>query len=83
MSLKRKIALNLSIILSLLIGIVMIAIYVSFSDFRKEAFEEGFRQRLVFTVRFISKSDNFEKEAPLFFNEVTRPKISLHQIDLL
>lgn len=69
MSLKRKIALNLSIAFSLLFGIVMVIIYISFNDFRREEFKERFRQRLEFTSHFISKSKNFEKEAPIFFNE--------------
>ena len=69
MSLKRKIALNLSISFSLLFGIVMLIIYVSFNDFRSDEFKERFRQRLEFTSHFISKSNNFEKEAPIFFNE--------------
>lgn len=69
MSLKRKIALNLSIAFSLLFGIVMVIIYMSFNDFRRDEFKERFRQRLEFTSHFISKSKNFEEEAPLFFNE--------------
>jgi signal transduction histidine kinase len=69
MSLKRKIALNLSIAFSLLFGIVMAVIYMSFNDFRKEEFKERFRQRLEFTSHFISKSKDFEEEAPVFFNE--------------
>lgn len=69
MSLKRKIALTLSISFSLLFGIVLIIIYVSFNDFRKEEFRERFVRRLDFTSNFISKAKNFEKEAPLFFKE--------------
>lgn len=69
MSLKRKIALNLSIAFSLLFGIVMAVIYMSFNDFRKEEFKERFRQRLEFTSHFIAKSKDFEEEAPIFFNE--------------
>ncbi|RNA63482.1 HAMP domain-containing protein [Chryseobacterium nematophagum] len=69
MSLKRKIALNLSITFSLLFGIVMVIIYMSFNDFRKDEFKERFRQRLEFTSHFIEKSKNFEEEAPLFFSE--------------
>lgn len=69
MSLKRKIALTLSISFSLLFGIVLIIVYVSFNDFRKEEFRERFVRRLDFTTNFISKSKNFEQEAPIFFNE--------------
>ncbi len=69
MSLKRKIALTISISFSLLFGIVLIIIYVSFNDFRKEEFRERFVRRLDFTTNFISKSKNFEEEAPIFFNE--------------
>ncbi|SDQ81733.1 Signal transduction histidine kinase [Chryseobacterium soldanellicola] len=69
MSLKRKIALNLSIAFSLLFGIVMAVIYLSFNDFRRDEFKERFRQRLEFTSHFISKSKDFEEEAPVFFNE--------------
>ncbi|MCJ8155388.1 HAMP domain-containing histidine kinase [Chryseobacterium sp. SSA4.19] len=69
MSLKRKIALNLSIAFSLLFGIVMAVIYISFNDFRRDEFKERFRQRLEFTSHFIAKSKDFEEEAPVFFNE--------------
>lgn len=69
MSLKKKIALNLSIAFSLLFAIVMVVIYMSFNDFRREEFKERFRQRLEFTSHFIAKSKDFEEEAPVFFNE--------------
>ncbi|MCW3160227.1 sensor histidine kinase [Chryseobacterium oryctis] len=69
MSLKRKITLSLSITFSLLLGIVMIVIYMSFNDFRRDEFKERFRQRLEFTSHFIAKSKNFEEEASVFFNE--------------
>ncbi|MBB6372750.1 ATP-binding protein [Chryseobacterium shigense] len=69
MSLKRKIALTISIAFSLLFAMVMAVIYLSFNDFRRDEFKERFRQRLEFTSHFISKSRNFEEEAPIFFNE--------------
>ncbi len=69
MNIKNKIALTISIAFSLLFGMVMMMIYASFSDFRKEEFRERFSRRLVFTVHFISNSKNFEKEAPVFFDE--------------
>lgn len=69
MSLKRKIALTLSVSFSLLFGIVLIIIYMSFNDFRSEEFKSRFVQRLEFTSNFISKSKNFKKEAPAFFHE--------------
>lgn len=69
MSLKRKIALTISIAFSLLFGMVMAVIYLSFNDFRREEFKERFRQRLEFTTHFISRSKDFEEEAPIFFNE--------------
>ncbi|MBL1219386.1 HAMP domain-containing protein [Chryseobacterium sp. L7] len=69
MSLKRKIALTISIAFSLLFAMVMAVIYLSFNDFRRDEFKERFRQRLEFTSHFISKSKDFEEEAPVFFNE--------------
>lgn len=69
MSLKRRIALTLSIAFSLLFAMVMAVIYLSFNDFRRDEFKERFRQRLEFTTHFISKSKDFEEEAPVFFNE--------------
>ncbi|MBM7418668.1 MULTISPECIES: ATP-binding protein [Chryseobacterium] len=69
MSLKRKIALTLSVSFSLLFGVVLIIIYISFNDFRREEFKDRFVRRLGFTTNFISKSKNFENEAPIFFNE--------------
>lgn len=69
MSLKRRIAFSLSIAFSLIFGIMMFIVYVSFNDFRKDEFRERFQKRLVFTVNFIKKSGDFEKEAPIFFDE--------------
>lgn len=69
MSLKRRVALYISIAFSLLFGVIMAIIYVSFNDFRREEFKERFQKRLEFTSNFILKSSNFEKEAFLFFNE--------------
>ena len=69
MSLKRKIALNLSIAFSVLFGIVMVVIYFLFNDFRKNEFKERFEQRLQFTSRFVAQSQNVEKDFPAFFNE--------------
>ncbi|MBS1570940.1 MAG: HAMP domain-containing protein, partial [Bacteroidetes bacterium] len=69
MSLKRKIAIRISVAFSLLFAMVMAMIYISFSDFRREEFENRFRQRLVFTINFIEQSKDFDEEAPVFFNE--------------
>ena len=40
-----------------------------FNDFRKDEFRERFQKRMVFTVNFIEKSGDFEKEEPIFFDE--------------
>lgn len=69
MSLKRKIAFSLSLAFSLIFGIMMYVIYVSFNDFRRDEFKVRFQKRLVFTVNFIEKANDFEREAPLFFDE--------------
>lgn len=69
MTLKRKIAFNLSIAFSILFAVVMAVIYAMFSSFRKDEFQERFRERLDFTVNFIKNSKDFEKEAPLYFDE--------------
>ena len=69
MSLKRRIALSLSIAFSLIFGIMMFVVYISFNDFRRDEFKERFQKRLVFTVNFIEKSRDFEREAPIFFDE--------------
>ncbi len=69
MSLKRRIAISLSIAFSLIFGIMMFVIYVSFNDFRRDEFKLRFQKRLVFTVNFIEKANDFEREAPLFFDE--------------
>ncbi|MBS1549440.1 MAG: HAMP domain-containing histidine kinase [Bacteroidetes bacterium] len=68
-SLKRKIAIRISIVISLLFAIVMVLVYISFSDFRRDEFENRFKQRLLFTIRFIEQSKDFNEEAPVFFNE--------------
>ena len=47
----------------------MFVIYVSFNDFRRDEFKLRFQKRLVFTVNFIEKANDFEREAPLFFDE--------------
>lgn len=68
-SLKRKIAIRIAIFFSLLLAVVMFLVYMSFSDFRREEFENRFKQRLVFTIRFIEQSKDFDEEAPVFFSE--------------
>lgn len=68
-SLKRKISIRISIVFSLLFAAVMSLVYFSFNDFRREEFENRFKQRLVFTARFIAQSKDFDEEAPIFFNE--------------
>lgn len=69
MSLKRKIAFSLSIAFSIIFGVMMYVVYISFKDFRRDEFKLRFQKRLVFTVNFIEKANDFEKEAPLFFDE--------------
>lgn len=69
MSLKRRIALYLSIAFSLLFGTVMVIIYVSFNDFRQAEFKERFVKRLEFTSSFIMQSNDFEEEVLTFFKE--------------
>ncbi|WHF51355.1 ATP-binding protein [Chryseobacterium gotjawalense] len=68
-SLKRKIALNLSIAFSLLFGIVMTIIYISFNSFRREEFKDRFVKRLDFTTNFISQSEGFNEKGPIIFSE--------------
>ena len=68
-SLKRKIALNLSVAFSLLFGIVMTTIYVSFNSFRREEFKDRFVKRLDFTTNFISQSDGFKEKGASAFSE--------------
>lgn len=53
----------------MLFAIIMVVIYYSFSDFRREEFEKRFKQRLTFTIRFIEQSKDFDEEAPIFFSE--------------
>ncbi len=50
MSLKRKIAFSLSIALSLIFGIMMFVVYVSFNDFRRDEFKERFQKNLVYST---------------------------------
>lgn len=78
MSLKRKIALNLSVAFSLLFGIVMTIIYISFNSFRKEEFKERFAKRLDFTISFISQSEEFNQESPINLSE-TADNIMLNE----
>ncbi|WP_230380048.1 ATP-binding protein [Kaistella gelatinilytica] len=78
MSLKRKIALNLSIAFSLLFGIIMAIIYVSFNSFRRDEFRERFEKRLEFSVNFISQSTDFKESNPNVFSE-TADNIMLNE----
>lgn len=48
---------------------MMLVVYVSFNDFRRDEFKERFQKRLVLTINFIEKSKDFEKDAPIFFDE--------------
>ena len=77
-SLKGKIALNLSIAFSLLFGIVMAIIYVSFNSFRRDEFRDRFEKRLEFTVNFISQAKDFNESKPNLFSE-TADNIMLNE----
>ena len=47
----------------------MFVIYVSFNDFSRDEFKLRLQKLLFFTVNFIEKANDFEREAPLFFDE--------------
>ena len=55
MNLKTRIALNLSIAFSIIMGIVMTVIYISFANFRKAEFKENLEHSAVVTANYISK----------------------------
>lgn len=55
MNLKTRIALNLSIAFSIVIGIVMTVIYISFANFRKTEFKENLEHSAIITANYISK----------------------------
>ncbi|WP_034690490.1 ATP-binding protein [Kaistella palustris] len=77
-SLKQKIALNLSVAFTLLFGVVLAVIYLSFNSFRREEFKERFERRLDFTTSFISQSGEFNAKNPLVFSE-TADNIMLNE----
>lgn len=70
-SLKRKIALNLSLAFTLFFGLILTIIYLSFNSFRKEEFHDIFEKRLVFTLNFIAQSKQFEMGNPISFSETS------------
>ena len=55
MNLKTRIALNLSIAFSIIMGIVMTVIYIFFANFRKAEFKENLEHSAVVTANYISK----------------------------
>ena len=55
MTLKRKIAFNFSIAYSLIFAVVMVIIYYTSYDFRKEKVLERMHNKLEFTIQLILK----------------------------
>ena len=64
MTLKRKIAINIAIAFSVLFGLAATYIYVSFSNFRKEEFEERLAEKALTTAKLlleVKEVDNLEE----------------------
>ena len=77
MNLKTRIALNLSIAFSIIMGIVMTVIYISFANFRKAEFKENLEHSAVVTANYISKLPSNEREKISFgLGRRTCPKTS-------
>lgn len=55
MNLKTRIALNLSMAFSIVMGIVMTVIYVSFANFRKAEFKENLEHSVIITSDYLKK----------------------------
>jgi signal transduction histidine kinase len=53
MTLKRKIAINVSIAFSILFGLAATYIYISFSNFRKEEFEDRLAEKALTTAKLL------------------------------
>ncbi|HAY3541694.1 two-component sensor histidine kinase [Elizabethkingia anophelis] len=66
MTLKRKIAFNFSIAYSLIFAIVMVIIYYTSYDFRKEKFLERMHNKLEFTIQLILKNENVDVKGANF-----------------
>ncbi|MFY7756987.1 MAG: sensor histidine kinase, partial [Flavobacterium stagni] len=53
MTLKRKIAINVSIAFSILFGLAATYIYISFSNFRKEEFKDRLTEKALTTAKLL------------------------------
>ncbi|HEX7755935.1 MAG TPA: ATP-binding protein [Niabella sp.] len=69
MTLKRRIALSWSIGYSVLFGLLLIIIYYSFYDFRRDEFRQDLKDKSMVTAHFIAKTPDFLAGVPKFLSE--------------
>lgn len=69
MSLKRRIALNLSLAFSILFGVVVSVIYLSFYNFRSQEFKDRLQDRAISTANFIGKIKNVDSNMMNLFDK--------------
>lgn len=62
MTIKSKISLYISILFTVLFGLICIAIITSYSNFRKEEFEERLNEKAVNTIKLLTEVKQFDKK---------------------
>lgn len=68
MTLKRKIAFNIAISFSIIFGVVLTVIYLSFYKFRKNEFRERLEDRNISISKFINNIKNFDPKMLKIFD---------------
>ena len=75
MTLKRKIAINVSIAYSILFGLASTFIYVSFSKFRKEEFKNRLEEKALSTAKLLIEVKKIDKQILKLIDKNTIDKL--------
>ena len=80
MTLKRKVAINISLAFSLLFGLAATFVYLRFTDFRKAEFEEKLENKAYNTAKLVDEIKRIDNVALQILDRKTLNKINNEKI---
>lgn len=80
MTLKRKVAINISLAFSLLFGLAAIFVYIRFIDFRKIEFEEKLENKAYYTAKLVDEIKKIDNVTLQILDRKTLNKINNEKI---
>ncbi|NMH27944.1 hypothetical protein [Flavobacterium silvaticum] len=75
MTLKRKVAINISIAFSVLYGLLALLIYISFSSFRKDEFRNRLEDKAQTTIRLLFEIRQIDRQLLRLIDQNTINKL--------